>query len=80
MSFLTLLAALAVSQSTAVPAGGSAAARPMCQTADVKEVTEPSTALHVKPLEEEPKTRQEIAVLRFENGCIDPVIVREDVG
>lgn len=36
--------------------------------------------VRVHPLGEEPGARQEIAVLRSIDGCIKPIIVREDVG
>lgn len=51
----------------------------VCENSELRQADR-QAPVRVHPLGQEPGARQEIAVLRSIDGCIKPIIVREDVG
>lgn len=62
------------------PARGPAKANAgVCENSTIHQADR-NAPVRAHPLGEEPGARQEIAVLRSIDGCIKPIVVREDVG
>lgn len=51
-----------------------------CRTMEVRGADNPMPARPVEPLGRQPLADQEKTVMYRENGCLKPIIVREDVG
>jgi hypothetical protein len=71
---LAMIAALASAASEAP------AAKPICQDGGPHMAGEPLPRAELRKLEELPPANLVLAVLRREDGCITPVIVRHGIG
>jgi hypothetical protein len=74
-----LLVAMAL-LATAGNAAPAADARPICQNSDLRSVDRPSEEAQLKRLDELPPANLVLTVLRTEDGCSTPVIVRYGIG
>jgi hypothetical protein len=74
-----LLAAMALIASAGATAP-AADARPICQSSELHSVDSPSPEAQLKRLDELPPANLVLTVLRTEDGCSAPVIVRYGIG
>jgi hypothetical protein len=74
-----LLAAMALIASAGAAAPATDA-RPICPTAGPRLADQPAPEAQLKRLDELPPANLELTVLRTEDGCIVPAIVRYGIG
>lgn len=74
-----LLAAMALMATTGT-AAPAADARPICQNSELHSADDPSEEAQLKRLDELPPANLVLTVLRTEDGCSTPVIVRYGIG
>lgn len=74
-----MIAVLALTATPHEKSRATANDRPVCELS-ARTMVDTREPVRIRPLEREPLADQEVAVLRFDDGCIKPVIVREDVG
>ena len=79
MRLVLLLAALAA-PAAAADRAPIASSKPACQNPTTTLVDGKAPRAGVHPLDQEPPAKQVLTVMRTINGCVKPVIVREDVG
>ncbi len=77
---LALLPAAAMASDGDKTAATAPAAHPQCQNAKAQLVKNPAPSVRPRTLEQQPMANQYLGVLRIENGCDTPVMIREDVG
>jgi len=72
---LLVLAATPVTARETPPPNG-----PACKNPGTELVTDKTPRGGVHPLDQEPPAKQVLTVMRSVDGCVKPVIVREDLG
>ena len=77
---LALLPAAAMARDGDKAAAPAPAAHPQCQNAKAQTVEKPAPSLRPHTLAQQPVANQYLAVLRLEEGCDVPVMIRENVG
>jgi len=77
---LALLPAAAMAHDGDKVATPAPTAHPQCQNAKVQAVKKPAPSLRPRTLAQQPAANQYLAVLRLEEGCDVPVMIRENVG
>ncbi|MEO8374276.1 MAG: hypothetical protein ABI471_03560 [Sphingomonas bacterium] len=80
MGIVAILALAAIAAAPVPKPAAPAAAKPVCQKADLSLADGQATVPAVHPLTAEPPAKLILGVLRTVDGCSRPVVVREDVG
>jgi len=80
MRIVAILALAAIAAAPVPKPAAPAAAKPVCQNADLSVTDGRAAVPAVHPLTAEPPAKLILGVLRTVDGCSRPVVVREDVG
>lgn len=78
-ALFALLPALPVTAQKAPAVGAARLLKPACQDIQ-RRVAQSGQGARVHPMTQEPNTQLIQTVLRSENGCTRPVVVRDDIG
>jgi hypothetical protein len=76
---LPLIAAPALAHDEPPARASAKSGAGVCENSKIHQADR-NVPVRAHPLGQEPGARQEIAVLRSIDGCIKPIVVREDVG
>ncbi len=78
MMSIALLVALLAADAVAVTPPPSG--KPACQNPGVQQVDAKAKAPGIHPLGDEPPAKHVMTVMRTFDGCVRPVVVRENIG
>ena len=77
---VVLLLALVATPAVAADRPGVSPAKPVCQNPTASHVEGKMPRASVHPLGQEPAAKQVLTVMRTVDGCVKPVVVRDDIG